>query len=101
VLNNGGYYTKHIYMGSQRIVSKLGSSDVFTVNPTDASFTKAGSGINYITKYTDLTGKIKTRYDSLGVTYRGIENAGAGMITSTAGKITTPQQYFPQLPLVS
>ena len=55
VLNNGGFYTKHIYMGSQRIVSKLGSSDIFAVNPTDASVTKAGSGINYTTKYADLT----------------------------------------------
>jgi len=26
--------------------------------------------------------------------YRGTDNAGAGMITSTAGRITTPQQYF-------
>ena len=55
VLNNGGFYTKQINMGSQRKVSKLGSSDIFTVNPTDASVIKAGSGINYTTKYADLT----------------------------------------------
>ena len=42
VLNTGGYYTKHIFMGSQRIVSKLGSSDIFPTNPTDISLTKAG-----------------------------------------------------------
>ncbi len=29
VVSNGGYYSKHIYIGSQRITSKLGSSDIF------------------------------------------------------------------------
>ena len=69
VLNNGGYYTKHIYMGSQRIVSKLGSSDIFTIrNPlTDTTANKQ----NFVPKLTDLTGKIKVRYDSLGVVYKG------------------------------
>ena len=67
VLNNGGFYTKHIYMGSQRIVSKLGSSDIFTLrNPlTDTTANKQ----NFVPKLTDLTGKIKVRYDSLGVVY--------------------------------
>jgi RHS repeat-associated protein len=91
VLNNGGYYTKHIYLGSQRIVSKLGSSDIFSASPLTA--VKAYSK-DFTAKYADLTGKIKTRYDSLGVTYRGIDNAGAGMITSIAGRIPTPLQYF-------
>ena len=90
VLNNGGYYTKHIYLGSQRIVSKLGSSDIFSASPLTA--VKAYSK-DFTAKYTDLTGKIKTRYDSLGVTYRGIDNAGAGMITSIAGRIPTPLRY--------
>ena len=67
VLNNGGFYTKHIYMGSQRIISKLGSSDIFTIrNPlTDTTANKQ----NFVPKLTDLTGKIKVRYDSLGVVY--------------------------------
>jgi len=33
VVNNGGYCSKHIYIGSQRIVSKLGISDIFTSSP--------------------------------------------------------------------
>ena len=54
-------------MGSQRIVSKLGSSDIFTIrNPlTDTTANKQ----NFVPKLTDLTGKIKVRYDSLGVVY--------------------------------
>ena len=92
VLNNGGYYTKHIYMGSQRIVSKLGSSDIFTIrNPlTDTTANKQ----NFVPKLTDLTGKIKVRYDSLGVVYKGTSQGNVGMITSTAGKIPTPLKYY-------
>ena len=91
VVNNGGYYSKHIYIGSQRIVSELGSSDIFAASPLTTA--KAGSK-DFTAKYADLTGKIKSRYDSLGVTYRGTDNAGAGMITSTAGMITTPVEYY-------
>jgi len=41
-----------------------------------------------------LTGKIKERFDSLGVVYKGTSQGSTGMITSTAGKITTPLQYY-------
>jgi len=91
VVNNGGYYSKHIYIGSQRIMSKLGSSDIFAASPLSRA--KAGSK-DFTAKYADLTGKIKNRYDSLGVTYSGTDNAGAGMITSTAGRIPTPVEYY-------
>jgi len=29
VVNNGGFYSKHIYMGSQRITSKVSNSGIF------------------------------------------------------------------------
>jgi len=79
-------------MGSQRIVSKLGSSDIFTIrNPlTDTTANKQ----NFVPKLTDLTGKIKVRYDSLGVVYKGTSQGSVGMITSTAGKIPTPLKYY-------
>jgi RHS repeat-associated protein len=78
-------------MGSQRIVSKLGSSDIFTIrNPlTDTTANKQ----NFVPKLNDLTGKIKVRYDSLGVVYKGVSQGNAGLITSTAGRITTPLKY--------
>jgi RHS repeat-associated protein len=92
VLNNGGYYTKHIYMGSQRIVSKLGSSDIFTIrNPlTDTTANKQ----NFVPKLTDLTGKIKVRYDSLGVVYNGTSQGSAGLITSPSGRIGGALLYY-------
>jgi len=79
-------------MGSQRIVSKLGSSDIFTLrNPlTDTTANKQ----NFVPKLTDLTGKIKVRYDSLGVVYKGTSQGSAGLITSTAGRIPTPLKYY-------
>ena len=53
VVNNGGLYTKHLYVGSQRVMSKLSSSDIFSVNPTDASVSKAtytGNTLDYAKK---------------------------------------------------
>ena len=73
LVNNGGNYTKHVYIGSQRIVSKLASSDIFNVSPVNTSDLKL--------KYTQLTSKIKERYDSLGVNYKGTEvTGGTGLI---------------------
>ena len=79
-------------MGSQRIVSKLGSSDIFTIrNPlTDTT----ANNQNFVPKLTDLTGKIKVRFDSLGVVYKGTSQGNVGMITSTAGRIPTPLKYY-------
>jgi len=79
-------------MGSQRIVSKLGSSDIFTIrNPlTDTTANKQ----NFIPKLNELTGKIKARYDSLGVAYKGISQGNAGLITSIEGRIPTPLNYY-------
>ena len=76
LVNNGGYYTKHVYLGSQRIVSKLASSDIFNVSPVNTTDLKL--------KYTQLTSKIKERYDSLGVNYKGTEvTGGTGLISKT------------------
>jgi RHS repeat-associated protein len=97
VVNNGGLYTKHVYVGSQRIMSKLASSDIFNVNPTDASVSKAtytGNTLNFATKYNTLTATVKARYDSLGVVYNGVPQSSANLITATSAKISTPQQYF-------
>jgi RHS repeat-associated protein len=97
VVNNGGLYTKHMYVGSQRIMSKLASSDIFAVNPTDAKVTKAtytGNTLNFATKYNTLTATVKARYDSLGVVYNGTPQSSANLITATSAKISTPQQYF-------
>ncbi len=86
VVSNGGYYSKHIYIGSQRITSKLCGSDIFATSPVNTSDLQS--------KYADLTSKIKTRYDSLGVVYKGTLQGSAGLITSAAGRIATPLKYF-------
>ena len=92
VLNNGGYYTKHIYMGSQRIVSKLNSSEIFLDTVPTAK--KKAYNMDFTSKFADLTSKIKVRYDSLGVVYKMYSKPsillpklpfrGRGSITSTA-----------------
>ena len=92
VVNNGGYYSKHIYMGSQRILSKLNSSEIFIDTVPTAK--KKAYNMDFTSKFTDLTSKIKGRYDSLGVVYKGTSQGNGNLITSTAGRITSPQQYF-------
>ncbi len=62
--------SKHIYIGSQRVISKLIDGGTMS-DPTVAP--KAGS-VDFNSKYTDLVNKMKVRYDSLGVTYRGTDN---------------------------
>ena len=37
VVSQGGNYTKHIYMGSQRITSKVGNSGIFTTSPVNTT----------------------------------------------------------------
>ena len=89
VVNSGGWYSKHIYMGSQRIASKMGNSGMFTDrNPlTDTTAYKR----NYTPKLESLTKGIKTRYDSLGVEYPGTPST-AGLVNSSPGNTT--QSYF-------
>lgn len=90
VVNSGGWYSKHIYMGSLRIASKLGNSGMFTNrNPlTDTTAYKR----NYAPKLESLTKGIKTRYDSLGVEYQGVTQNAAGLVNSSPGNTT--QSYF-------
>ena len=93
VITNGGQCSKHIYIGSQRIVSKLCSHGTIAdpISATKAGF--PGETVNYTSKYADLTGKIKLRYDSLGVAYHGTDHAGTGFYTQ-APNINENLQYF-------
>ena len=67
VVSNGGNYTKHVYMGSQRITSKVSNSGIFTTSPVNDTLQA---------KYEQQTTKIKERFDSLGVAYSGLEQTG-------------------------
>ena len=83
VVSNGGNYTKHIYMGGQRITSKVSNSGIFTASPVTATDLQA--------KYNAQTAKIKERFDSLRVTYKGTPQTG-GLVSKDT---TTPTgSYF-------
>jgi hypothetical protein len=90
VVGNGGQMSKHIYMGSQRIVSKLCNSGTMADPTADI---KAGVK-DFTAKYALQTGNIKVRYDSLGVTYRGKDNAGVGFYTAANSTAKETLQYF-------
>ncbi len=84
VVNNGGNYTKHIYIGSQRITSKVSNSGIFGTSPVTTSALQS--------KYATLTAKIKARFDSLGVTYQGVAQAG-GLESKTPSTASSPYFY--------
>src|SRR5574344_527368 len=71
-------YTKHIYMGSQRIVSKIGDLESFGADPRRVVY--AGHDVDGIDevdfagKYQTATSTIKERYKSFDLEYKGEEN---------------------------
>ena len=83
VVSQGGNYTKHIYMGSQRITSKVSNSGIFTTSPVNTTDLQA--------KLAQQTTIIKERFDSLGVKYSGVQQTG-GLVS--ASPATTADSYF-------
>lgn len=77
VANQGGRYTKHIYIGSQRIVSKLGDFASYGSDPRRIAY--AGSEADAITvdykgKYSAQQQVIKDNYATFNVPYNGEDN---------------------------
>ena len=87
VVSNGGNYTKHVYMGSQRITSKVSNSGIFGTSPVNDTLQA---------KYEQQITKIKERFDSLGVAYSGLEQTG-GLVSLSppAGDIGGCYFYHP------
>ncbi len=77
VANQGGRYTKHIYIGSQRIVSKLGGFASYGSDPRRIAY--AGSeadavSVDYKGKYASQQQVIKDNYATFNVPYNGEDN---------------------------
>ena len=86
VVSPGGNYTKHIYAGSQRIVSKLGTMTLAgsSFNPLQEAKAGGSDGI-YTTKTNLIQSALKTEYDSLGVKYQNINSTFASNPNSPLG----------------
>ena len=55
VANQGGRYTKHIYIGSQRVVSKIGDFDSYGSDPRRIEYggnETDGLSVDYKSRYT-------------------------------------------------
>ena len=77
VASQGGSYTKHIYIGSQRIVSKLGDLASYGADPRRIPYagTEAdGISVDYQTKYNRQQQAIRDNYADFGVPYNGEDN---------------------------
>ncbi|WP_278567929.1 toxin TcdB middle/N-terminal domain-containing protein [Prevotella histicola] len=77
VAGQGGKYTKHIYVGSQRIVSKLGDLASYGADPRRipyAGYEADGLTINYKDKYNQQLQSIKDNYKAFDQPYNGKDN---------------------------
>lgn len=77
VANQGGRYTKHIYAGSQRIVSKVGDFASYGSDPRRIEYAGAntdGLSVDYKAKYAAQQQVIKDNYKTFDVPYNGTDN---------------------------
>ncbi|KXB35413.1 RHS repeat-associated core domain protein [Bacteroidales bacterium KA00251] len=77
VAGQGGKYTKHIYIGSQRIVSKLGDLSSYGADPRRIPYAgneADGLTINYKDKYAQQLQSIKDNYKTFDIPYTGKDN---------------------------
>ena len=77
VANQGGRYTKHIYIGSQRVVSKIGDFDSYGSDPRRIQYAGSetdGLSVDYKVKYTGQLQAIKDNYATFAVPYNGEDN---------------------------
>ena len=77
VAGQGGKYTKHIYIGSQRIVSKLGDLASYGADPRRipyASNEADGVTVDYKAKYSQQLQSIKDNYKAFDQPYNGKDN---------------------------
>ena len=77
VANQGGRYTKHIYAGSQRIVSKVGDFASYGSDPRRIEYAGAntdGLSVDYKAKYAAQQQVIKNNYKFFDVPYNGTDN---------------------------
>ena len=77
VANQGGRYTKHIYIGSQRVVSKIGNFDSYGSDPRRIQYAGSetdGLSVDYKVKYAEQLQVIKDNYATFAVPYNGEDN---------------------------
>ena len=77
IASQGGRYTKHIYIGSQRIVSKLGDLASYGQDPRRIPYAGTVSdaiSVDYDTKYALQQQVIKDNYEAFEVPYNGKDN---------------------------
>jgi len=77
VAGQGGKYTKHIYVGSQRIVSKLGDLASYGADPRRIPYAgneADGLMVDYKKKYGEQLQAIKENYRTFDIPYNGQDN---------------------------
>ncbi|GHT35579.1 hypothetical protein FACS189434_13610 [Bacteroidia bacterium] len=103
VVSKGYDYTKHIYIGSQRIVSKLVDFANYGSDPRGTGISKAGAdtdnaAVDYDKKYTNSLAQIKETYRIFALPYNGTDNndymSGTGTPPPPPAETLEKYQYF-------
>ena len=107
VANQGGRYTKHIYIGSQRIVSKIGDFASYGADPRRIEYAGKEADavtVDYDVKYSQQLQAIKENYATFGVPYNGTDNddyvdgegfcCDDGTIEATMAQANAPEDNF-------
>ncbi len=100
VANQGGRYTKHIYAGSQRIVSKVGDFASYGSDPRRIEYAGSetdGLSVDYKSKYTAQQQIIKDHYTFFDVPYNGTDNNNYADGEGSAATTAHWRQHRPRL----
>ena len=92
VANQGGRYTKHIYIGSQRVVSKIGDFDSYGSDPRRIQYAGSetdGLSVDYKVKYAQQLQAIKARIIMLPLQCRTMVRTTMTMWTARASAAMT------------
>lgn len=77
VASSGGRYTKHVYIGGQHVVSKLGQLKIGNVDPritAKAGGEDSGLSVDYLGKYAQQLEALKDNYRTFDLPYNGADN---------------------------
>lgn len=79
VVHNGNWYTNHIYVGSERVASRLGTMDygVYSYDEDDYAGNNIPNSVNYANKCNALVGVMASNYAHFGLPYNALGGGGS------------------------
>ena len=92
-VHDGGRYTNHIYIGSERIASRLGTMDdgLSSYDGNDLAGSGVAVSVDYESKYNAQVQSMKDNYSHFGLSYSGEDRYNGTVINSaTINNLSAP-----------